>query len=75
MGAAGRDFQNFNTFFRDNNQYEVIAITATQIPGIDDKKYPAELAGSLYPKGIPILPESKLTSLIKEHNIDLVVLA
>ena len=75
MGAAGRDFHNFNTFFRDNNQYEVVAITATQIPGIDDKKYPAELAGSLYPKGIPILPESKLTSLIKEHNIDLVVLA
>jgi predicted GTPase len=75
MGAAGRDFQNFNTFFRDNNQYDVVAITATQIPGIDDKKYPAELAGSLYPKGIPILPESKLKSLIKEHNIDLVVLA
>ncbi len=75
MGAAGRDFHNFNTFFRDNEQYEIVAITATQIPGIDDKKYPAELAGSLYPKGIPILPESKLPSLIKEHNIDLVVLA
>ncbi len=75
MGAAGRDFHNFNTFFRDNEQYQVVAITATQIPGIDDKKYPAELAGSLYPEGIPILPESKLPSLIKEHNIDLVVLA
>ncbi len=75
MGAAGRDFHNFNTFFRDNQQYEIVAITATQIPGIDDKKYPAELAGSLYPEGIPILPESKLPSLIKEHNIDLVVLA
>lgn len=75
MGAAGRDFHNFNTFFRDNEQYEIVAITATQIPGIDDKKYPAELAGSLYPEGIPILPESKLPSLIKEHNIDLVVLA
>lgn len=75
MGAAGRDFHNFNTFFRDNEQYEVIAITATQIPGIDDKRYPAELAGSLYPNGIPILPESKLPSLIKEHDIDLVVLA
>ena len=75
MGAAGRDFHNFNTFFRDNEQYEVVAITATQIPGIDDKKYPAQLAGSLYPNGIPILPESKLPSLIKEHNIDLVVLA
>lgn len=75
MGAAGRDFQNFNTFFRNNEQYDVVAITATQIPGIDDKKYPAELAGSLYPKGIPILPESRLISLIKEHNIDLVVLA
>jgi len=75
MGAAGRDFHNFNTFFRDNEQYNVVAITATQIPGIDDKKYPAELAGSLYPDGIPILPESKLKSLIKEHNIDLVVLA
>ncbi len=75
MGAAGRDFHNFNTFFRDNEQYDVVAITATQIPGIDDKKYPAALAGSLYPEGIPILPESKLPSLIKEHNIDLVVLA
>ena len=75
MGAAGRDFHNFNTFFRDNEQYDVIAITATQIPGIDDKRYPAELAGSLYPNGIPILPESKLPSLIKEHDIDLVVLA
>jgi len=75
MGAAGRDFHNFNTFFRDNEQYNVVAITATQIPGIDDKKYPAALAGSLYPEGIPILPESKLPSLIKEHNIDLVVLA
>jgi len=75
MGAAGRDFHNFNVFFRDNKDYEVIAFTATQIPGIDDKKYPAALAGKLYPKGIEIKPESELKSLIEKHNVDLVVLA
>ncbi|HOV16192.1 MAG TPA: cyclic 2,3-diphosphoglycerate synthase [Candidatus Cloacimonadota bacterium] len=75
MGAAGRDFNNFNVFFRDNDLYDVVAFTATQIPGIDDKKYPAELAGSLYPNGIPIYPEAELPELIKKHNVDLVVFA
>jgi predicted GTPase len=75
MGAAGRDFHNFNVYFRDNQEYEVVAFTATQIPGIDDKKYPYELAGSLYPEGIPIVPEEKLAELIKEHDIEEVVLA
>ncbi|PKN80588.1 MAG: GTPase [Candidatus Cloacimonetes bacterium HGW-Cloacimonetes-1] len=75
MGAAGRDFHNFNVFFRDNDSYDVIAFTATQIPGIDDKKYPAELAGKLYPNGIAIHPESEVVTLIKENNIDLVVFA
>nr|MDK2851635.1 hypothetical protein [Candidatus Cloacimonadota bacterium] len=75
MGAAGRDFHNFNVFFRNNKDYEVVAFTATQIPGIDDKKYPAELAGELYPNGIEIKPESEIKNLIEEHNVDLVVLA
>ncbi|MDY0319261.1 MAG: cyclic 2,3-diphosphoglycerate synthase [Candidatus Cloacimonadaceae bacterium] len=75
MGAAGRDFHNFNVFFRDNKDYEVVAFTATQIPGIDDKKYPAALAGKLYPKGIEIKPEADLKELILKHNVDLVVLA
>ena len=73
MGAAGRDFHNFNTFFRDNNEYEVVAFTATQIPNIEGRKYPKELAGELYPDGIPIFPENKLTALIKDKNVDLVV--
>ncbi|MDP8233070.1 MAG: hypothetical protein P9L91_10450 [Candidatus Zophobacter franzmannii] len=75
MGAAGRDFHNFNNYFRDNEEYNVIAFTATQIPGIDDKKYPAELAGKLYPNGIKIHPESMVPKLIAEHDIDIVVLA
>lgn len=75
MGAAGRDFHDFNTYFRDNSDYEVVAFTATQIPDIEDRKYPSELAGELYPDGIPILPESELTTLIKEHDIDTVVLS
>ncbi len=75
MGAAGRDFHNFNVFFRDNADYEVLAFTATQIPGIDDKRYPAELAGSLYPNGIEIHPEAELKELIQKHKVDLVVLA
>ena len=58
MGAAGRDFHNFNTVYRDNELYDVVAFTATQIPNIDDRKYPASLAGKLYPKGIPIYDES-----------------
>ncbi len=66
MGAAGRDFHNFNVFFRDNPAYEVVAFTATQIPNIEGRTYPAELAGERYPKGIPIYPESDLTRLISE---------
>ncbi len=75
MGAAGRDFHNFNTVFRHNDAYEVVAFTATQIPNIDDRRYPPELAGKLYPAGIPIYPESDLERLIKEHNVDQVVFA
>ncbi len=75
MGAAGRDFHVFNTCFRDNAKAEVVCFTATQIPYIDDRKYPAALAGELYPKGIPIHPEEELTSLIKKHKIDTVVFA
>lgn len=75
MGAAGRDFHNFNTFFRGNEQYEVVAFTATQIPDIDGRKYPAELAGDLYPAGIPIHAEEELVDIIKKENIDLVVFA
>jgi predicted GTPase len=75
MGAAGRDFHNFNTYFRGNEQYEIVAFTATQIPNIDDRKYPAALAGDLYPEGIPILPEAQLESLIKNEKIDQVIFA
>lgn len=75
MGAAGRDFHNFNVFYRDNKDYEVVAFTATQIPNIEGRKYPAELAGTLYPKGIPIYPESDLVKLIKEFKVDQVVFA
>ncbi len=60
MGAAGRDFHNFNVFYRDNPDYQVVAFTATQIPNIEGRRYPAELAGSLYPEGIPIYPEHEL---------------
>ena len=73
MGAAGRDFHNFNTVFRDNKKYEVVAFTATQIPNIDGRKYPAKLAGALYPKGIPIYTEEELPTLIEKHRIDEVV--
>jgi len=73
MGAAGRDFHNFNTFYRDNPDYDVVAFTATQIPEIDGRRYPAELAGSLYPDGIAIEPESRLEALIAEHEVDEVV--
>jgi hypothetical protein len=75
MGAAGRDFHNFNVYFRDNENYNVVAFTATQIPDIAGRKYPAKLCGKLYPNGIPIYPEEDLKKLIKEHNIDLVVFA
>jgi len=73
MGAAGRDFHNFNTYFRDNADYDVVAFTATQIPNIDGRSYPAELTGDLYPEGIPIFPESELQSLIIQNEIDQVV--
>src|SRR5947208_1650450 len=74
-GAAGRDFHNFNLVYRDRPEYEVVAFTATQIPTIDGRRYPPELAGSLYPEGIPILPEAALEELIREHEIDSVVFA
>ncbi len=70
IGAAGRDFHNFNTHFRDNNNFEVVAFTAAQIPDIDGRKYPKELAGSLYPEGIPIFAEEELTRLIAELKVD-----
>jgi predicted GTPase len=69
LGAAGRDFHNFNTYYRGNEAYEVVAFTAAQIPDIDGRKYPAELAGSLYPNGIPIYAEDELTHLISELDI------
>lgn len=73
MGAAGRDFHNFNTVFRDNDLYNVVAFTATQIPNIEDRKYPAELAGKLYPEGIPIYAEDELVNIIKKYEVDQVV--
>jgi predicted GTPase len=73
MGAAGRDFHNFNTFYRDQQQFEVVAFTATQIPNIEGRKYPPELAGKLYPQGIDIYPENKLTDLVKKFKVDEVV--
>lgn len=75
MGAAGRDFHNFNVHFRDNDAYEVVAFTATQIPDIQDRIYPPELTGELYPEGIPIHPEEDLTRLINELGVDQVVFA
>ncbi|MGB9006444.1 MAG: cyclic 2,3-diphosphoglycerate synthase [Candidatus Aminicenantales bacterium] len=75
MGAAGRDFHNFNVVFRDNDAYRVLAFTVTQIPDIEDRKYPAALAGKLYPHGIPIHPEEELTALIKKHGVEEVVFA
>ncbi|MBN1434736.1 hypothetical protein JW921_08255 [Candidatus Fermentibacterales bacterium] len=75
LGAAGRDFHNFNVVYREDGSHEVIAFTATQIPGIDDKRYPAELAGDLYPKGIPIVPQEQLGELIVSEKIDLCVMS
>jgi len=75
MGAAGRDFHNFNVYFRNNKNYEVVAFTATQIPDIAGRKYPAELSGPLYPEGIPIYSEEELPDLIREKQIDQVILA
>ncbi len=73
MGAAGRDFHNFNVVFRNNPRFKVVAFTATQIPNIVDRRYPAKLAGKLYPKGIPIFAEDGLTDLIQKHKIEEVV--
>ncbi|MGE5843065.1 MAG: cyclic 2,3-diphosphoglycerate synthase [Deltaproteobacteria bacterium] len=75
MGAAGRDFHNFNLYFRDNPRYHVVAFTATQIPSIEGRLYPPELSGKLYPEGIAIHPESQLGELIRQHQIDLVALS
>jgi predicted GTPase len=75
VGAAGRDFHNFNLVYRERPECDVVAFTATQIPNIDGRVYPAELAGELYPHGIPILPEAALEELIREHEIDEVVFA
>ncbi|CCH49199.1 cyclic 2,3-diphosphoglycerate synthase [Pseudodesulfovibrio piezophilus] len=73
MGAAGRDFHNFNVYFRENERYEVVCFTATQIPNIDGRKYPSELCGSRYPQGIPIYSDENLEDLIRENGVDLVV--
>src|SRR5690606_18805528 len=75
IGAAGRDFHNFNTYYRNNDKYKVVAFTAYQIPDIDNRKYPAELAGELYPEGIPIYAQEKLAELIKELQADECVFA
>ncbi len=75
MGAAGRDFHNFNVCFRDNPDYRVVAFTATQIPNIEGRRYPAGLAGHLYPQGIPIYPEEELPALIRQHGVQQVVFA
>jgi predicted GTPase len=70
IGAAGRDFHNFNTYYRNNDAYNVVAFTAAQIPDIDGRRYPAELAGSLYPQGIPIHAEEDLPRLINDLRVD-----
>jgi len=75
MGAAGRDFHNFNTYFRERQEYEIVAFTATQIPYINDRKYPAELAGPYYPDGIPIHDESEMPQLVREYGVEVVVFA
>src|SRR5690349_15374494 len=75
MGAAGRDFHDFNTVFRDSERYNVVAFTATQIPNIADRRYPPDLAGTRYPEGIPIFPEAQLAELITRFKVDEVVFA
>jgi predicted GTPase len=72
MGAAGRDFHNFNIYFRENPRYKVMAFTMAQIPWTEGRLYPPELSGPAYPQGIPIHPEDRLTQLIRQHGIDLV---
>ena len=73
LGAAGRDFHDFNTVFRNDAGARVVAFTATQIPGIDGRRYPAALAGHLYPEGIPIVPEEELSDLVRRENVDVCV--
>jgi len=73
LGAAGRDFHNFNVYFRNNEEYEVVGFTATQIPDIEGRLYPPSLAGKLYKKGIPIYDEKDMAKIIKEKKVDLVV--
>ncbi len=75
MGAGGRDFHNFNVYYRDNPNYRVVAFTATQIPGIEGRRYPPELAGKLYPSGIPIIPEEDLVTVASREGVDEIVLA
>src|SRR3989344_1789190 len=75
MGAAGRDFHNFNLCFRNQPEYDVVAFTATQIPDIENKIYPPALAGEFYPNGIPIRSEEELINLIKNEKVDIVVFA
>jgi predicted GTPase len=75
LGAAGRDFHNFNVCFRENPDFEVIAFTAAQIPGIENRRYPPELSGPLYPDGIPIYPEEQLEEMIRAHDIQQVIFA
>ena len=75
MGAAGRDFHNFNVYFRNNPAYQIVAFTATQIPDIEGRTYPAELAGPQYPKGIPIFGEQDLARIVHEQQVEQVVFA
>ena len=75
LGAAGRDFHDFNVVFRNHPEFEVVAFTATQIPDIAGRRYPAELAGSLYPQGIPIVEEDKMEQIIREQRVDAAVFA
>lgn len=75
LSAAGRDFHIFNVWFRGDSSFEAVAFTARQIPGIESRRYPASLSGPLYPKGIPIYSEEKLEAVIRDHNIQQVILA
>ena len=72
MGAAGRDFHNFNVYYRDNERYQVVCFTATQIPDIDDRLYPPQLSGAFYPKGIPVKSDERLMDLVRDLQVDLV---
>jgi predicted GTPase len=75
LGAGGRDFHNFNTYYRSNEKYEVVAFTATQIPHIDERSYPPELAGPLYPEGIPIRPEEDMAEIVRSKKVREIVFA